>query len=477
MHSRKTPVSSRYVCAHQEPQHRSKREDSHAAETILASRKLQAAEEGQKTGTGSEAKTDAEDEEPHGKKKRPTFKDRKVIEYENRIRQFSNPDKIFRYFATLSVISDGHAEIYMTPQDFLRSITPGEMQPEGLGLDQFMHIRKEDVGEVVSVKCSYPDIFSKLGNSGLINFTDYIFLLTVLTTPRRNFEVTFRVYDMDGDGHLSHDEFLKVENFAFRNTTTGMKHTERSVPRPNADVVPPEAVRLVLELALFDHYCSALFNVAATAVDKDGMGSSLAMYFFGPNLNQRLTLQKFLDFQEKVQDAVLKLEFDRCEPDHRSGLISIREFCYSLLMYSGLSDNKKKKMVARVKKHIEDEPNAPPGVSYDDFRNLFLALQHLHDIDIALTFFHAAGAPLDPTTLTHVAKTVAAVELADHIMQICFKLFDENDDGVLDDREFVSLLKQRATRGLTRHHDTGVSRMLSAIIRCTKQVYRETYSD
>ncbi|XP_078671364.1 calcium uptake protein 1, mitochondrial-like [Branchiostoma floridae x Branchiostoma belcheri] len=404
-------------------------------------RKLQAAEEDQKTGTGSEAKTDAEDEEPHGKKKRPTFKDRKVIEYENRIRQFSNPDKIFRYFATLSVISDGHAEIYMTPQDFLRSITPGEMQPEGLGLDQFMHIRKEDVGEVVSVKCSYPDIFSKLGNSGLINFTDYIFLLTVLTTPRRNFEVTFRVYDMDGDGHLSHDEFLKVENFAFRNTTTGMKHTERS------------------------------------AVDKDGMGSSLAMYFFGPNLNQRLTLQKFLDFQEKVQDAVLKLEFDRCEPDHRSGLISIREFCYSLLMYSGLSDNKKKKMVARVKKHIEDEPNAPPGVSYDDFRNLFLALQHLHDIDIALTFFHAAGAPLDPTTLTHVAKTVAAVELADHIMQICFKLFDENDDGVLDDREFVSLLKQRATRGLTRHHDTGVSRMLSAIIRCTKQVYRETYSD
>lgn len=53
------------------------------------------------------------------------------MEYENRIRAYSTPDKIFRYFATLKVINEhGDAEVYMTPQDFIRSITPNEKQPE-----------------------------------------------------------------------------------------------------------------------------------------------------------------------------------------------------------------------------------------------------------------------------------------------------------------------------------------------------------
>ncbi|TNN66712.1 Calcium uptake protein 1, mitochondrial [Liparis tanakae] len=76
-----------------------------------------------------------------GKKKKPRsgFRDRKVMEYENRIRAYSTPDKIFRYFSTLKVIGEhGDAEVYMTPQDFIRSITPNEKQPENLGLDQFI---------------------------------------------------------------------------------------------------------------------------------------------------------------------------------------------------------------------------------------------------------------------------------------------------------------------------------------------------
>lgn len=79
--------------------------------------------------------------EPHQeekKKKRSGFRDRKVMEYENRIRAYSTPDKIFRYFATLKVINEpGESEVFMTPQDFVRSITPNEKQPENLGLDQY----------------------------------------------------------------------------------------------------------------------------------------------------------------------------------------------------------------------------------------------------------------------------------------------------------------------------------------------------
>lgn len=54
-----------------------------------------------------------------------------VIEYENRMRAYSTPDKIFRYFATIKISSLEGTEIYMTPDDFLRAITPGMQQPDG----------------------------------------------------------------------------------------------------------------------------------------------------------------------------------------------------------------------------------------------------------------------------------------------------------------------------------------------------------
>lgn len=54
-----------------------------------------------------------------------------IIEYENRIRTYSTPDKIFRYFATVKITSLEGTEIYMTPDDFLRAITPNMQQPDG----------------------------------------------------------------------------------------------------------------------------------------------------------------------------------------------------------------------------------------------------------------------------------------------------------------------------------------------------------
>lgn len=57
-----------------------------------------------------------------------------IIEYENRIRQFSTPDKIFRYFATVRLQDATQTIVCMTPEDFLRSIYPGMKQPDGKSL-------------------------------------------------------------------------------------------------------------------------------------------------------------------------------------------------------------------------------------------------------------------------------------------------------------------------------------------------------
>ena len=73
----------------------------------------------------------------------------------------------------------------MTPGDFLRSLTPGVKQPDGLGLDQF---RKFDPNQPASHRLDenlpQDSIFYHLGMNGLISFSDYVFLLTILSTSR-----------------------------------------------------------------------------------------------------------------------------------------------------------------------------------------------------------------------------------------------------------------------------------------------------
>ena len=74
----------------------------------------------------------------------------------------------------------------MTPQDFLRSISPGEKQPENLGLDQFLSVAIHEVNSIATkLDLDEESVFHQLGAGGLISFSDYIFLLTVLSTSRR----------------------------------------------------------------------------------------------------------------------------------------------------------------------------------------------------------------------------------------------------------------------------------------------------
>ncbi|CAH2075176.1 unnamed protein product, partial [Iphiclides podalirius] len=73
-------------------------------------------------------------------------------------------------------------EVFMTPDDFLRSMTPGVKQPDGLGLDQYRRYDPKSISQRLNLDLDEDSIFYKLGSSGLITFSDYIFLLTVLSS-------------------------------------------------------------------------------------------------------------------------------------------------------------------------------------------------------------------------------------------------------------------------------------------------------
>lgn len=66
------------------------------------------------------------------------------------------------------------------------------------------------------------------------------------------------------------------------------------------------------------------------------------------------------------------------------------------------------------------------GIRFQEYYDFAQVLKSINEIDTALTFYHVAGASIDKTTLKHVARTVAKVDLTDHLVDVVFAIFDEN---------------------------------------------------
>lgn len=205
-------------------------------------------------------------------------------------------------------------------------------------------------------------------------------------------------------------------------------------------------------------------------------------------MDQKLTIEKFLDFQHQLQREILSLEFKRKNPNE-AGNISESDFAELLLAYAGYSDKKKTKKMKRVKKRFRDHGR---GISLKDYLDFFHFLNNINDVDTALTFYHIAGASIDQATLKHVAKTVAHVDLSDHVIDVVFTIFDENSklaqnpnklinsnrndsliffvavDNQLSNREFVAVMKNRLLRGLEKPKDTGFVKLIHSMLKCAK---------
>ena len=370
-----------------------------------------------------------EDQKPK-KKKKKGFGERKVMEYENRIREFSTPDKIFRYFATVRVeFENGKKEIFMTPKDFMRSITPGELQPSHLGLDLYRDVPiSKLLDHVDEEEGDQPEFLSRLAQHGLISFQDYIFLLTLLSTPKHDCEIAFKMFDLYGDGCVSYQEFLDTRSVLESRSSMGKRHRDNIY--------------------------------SGNTINKDGH-SALTKYFFGKDSSKKLTLDDFVVFMDGLKEDVFRMEFNKYDPV--DGKITEQDFANLLLLHATLSNQAKSKFVRRVKKAYKNDSQ---GITFDQFMTFNHFLDHLDDVEILVSVYFAAGMKFNKASLKQVAHVVADVELDSHIIDVVFTIFDDNGDELLSNREFISVLKERAHRGLEKPSDTGFVRLITALGAC-----------
>ena len=373
---------------------------------------------------------DQDEEQKPKKKKKKGFGERKVMEYENRIREFSTPDKIFRYFATVRVeFENGKKEIFMTPKDFMRSITPGELQPSHLGLDLYRDVPiSKLLDHVDEEEGDQPEFLSRLAQHGLISFQDYIFLLTLLSTPKHDCEIAFKMFDLYGDGCVSYQEFLDTRSVLESRSSMGKRHRDNIY--------------------------------SGNTINKDGH-SALTKYFFGKDSSKKLTLDDFVVFMDGLKEDVFRMEFNKYDPV--DGKITEQDFANLLLLHATLSNQAKSKFVRRVKKAYKNDSQ---GITFDQFMTFNHFLDHLDDVEILVSVYFAAGMKFNKASLKQVAHVVADVELDSHIIDVVFTIFDDNGDELLSNREFISVLKERAHRGLEKPSDTGFVRLITALGAC-----------
>ena len=123
-------------------------------------------------------------------------------------RKLTSREKRFVKFASVEF----QGQVYMTPQDFLESVIEAEPKPR-------LKRRNLTSRDISSIAETTPDMrqntdhmFRSLGNKGIIAYTEYLFLLTILIKPFSGFKIAFSMLDQDGNERIDKEEFKVLES-------------------------------------------------------------------------------------------------------------------------------------------------------------------------------------------------------------------------------------------------------------------------
>ncbi|XP_047209522.1 calcium uptake protein 3, mitochondrial-like isoform X3 [Girardinichthys multiradiatus] len=316
-----------------------------------------------------------------------------VSSYENRFRIFS------------SVECEG--QLYMTPLNFIESVTLNEPRSKR----GWKSITKKELDKVLSdtppVWKGSSNLFRNLRERGVISYTEYLFLLCILTKPHAGFRIAFNMFDADGNEMVDKREFLVLEEiFRKKKARKEVADDSHRLDQQNVD---------------------------------EKTETTLLVHFFGKRGKAELKFEDFYKFMDNLQTEVLEIEF--LSYSKGMPIISEEDFTRILLRYTNVDDVSA--YMENVRHSIPDEK----GISFEEFRCFFQFLNNLEDFAIAMQMYNFAHRSVGQDEFTRAVYVATGIKLSHHLVNTVFKIFDEDHDGKLSHKEFIGVMKDRLHRG------------------------------
>uniref|UniRef100_A0A336MDE9 CSON010210 protein n=1 Tax=Culicoides sonorensis TaxID=179676 RepID=A0A336MDE9_CULSO len=359
-------------------------------------------------------------------------------ELSERAIRLSAREKRFIKFA--SVEFDG--QIYMTPQDFLESVVEQEPRPrlkrKTLTAAEIQHLKDD----TPSLKRGSPSLFRGLRDKGIISYTEYLFLLSVLTKPTSGFRIAFNMFDTDGNQRVDKDEFLvmeKIFSFAWKGKRgLDLEAPEGDETKANGENGDESKDKEKNEkIKAHHHYVDDEQGLQR----KHKVDTTLQIHFFGKKGDQELKFEGFKNFMQNLQTEVLEIEF--CEFSKGHERISEVDFAKILLRYTYLDTDEYDSYLDR----LLDRDTKERGVSFEEFKAFCQFLNNLDDFAIAMRMYTLADQAISKDEFSRAVKICTGSELNKHLIETVFAIFDEDGDGLLSYKEFIAIMKDRLHRG------------------------------
>ncbi|KAM9818382.1 calcium uptake protein 3, mitochondrial isoform 5-T5 [Syngnathus typhle] len=311
----------------------------------------------------------------------------------------------FRMFS--SVEYDG--QVYMTPQNFIESVTMSEPRNKR----PWRSLTKQELEKILSdtppVWRGSSKLFRNLRERGIVSYTEYLFLLCILTKPHAGFKIAFNMFDADGNQMVDKREFLVLQEI-FR------KKNEKKERKGDAEK-----------------------SAQLRADENLTIDTTLLVHFFGKKGKAELTFDDFYRFMDNLQTEVLEIEF----LTYSKGMATISEEDFAKILLRFTNVENIGAYLENVRHSIPDEK----GITFDEFRSFFQFLNNLEDFAIAMQMYNFASRSIGQDEFARAVYVATGLKLTRHLVNTIFKIFDVDHDDQLSYKEFIGIMKDRLHRG------------------------------
>ncbi|XP_054988609.1 calcium uptake protein 3, mitochondrial isoform X3 [Sorex araneus] len=348
-------------------------------------------------------------------------------------------ERRFRLFASIEC----EGQLFMTPYDFILAVTTDEPKFaktwKSLSKQELNHM----LSETPPVWKGSSKLFRNLKEKGVISYTEYLFLLCILTKPHAGFRIAFNMFDTDGNEMVDKKEFLVLQEiFRKKNEKRETKGDEEKramlVLKTDAEELVSrsywDTLRRNTSQALFSDLAERADDITSLVTD-----TTLLIHFFGKKGKAELNFEDFYRFMDNLQTEVLEIEF--LSYSNGMNTISEEDFAHILLRYTNVENTSV--FLENVRYSISEEK----GITFDEFRSFFQFLNNLEDFAIALNMYNFASRSIGQDEFKRAVYVATGLKLSPHLVNTVFKIFDVDKDDQLSYKEFIGIMKDRLHRG------------------------------